>query len=167
MNPSRRTAQQGLGLVELLISTALASLLLGSLASVTLGSVQSQTTIRDGNEMIYQARFAMGRVVAMAEASAPKRLLPPPANTTGDWFSPTMFCLRPTLGQLIETTSADTGCTGSRVIADNVSAFSVQLPAGTGALDRPVASISLTATDLRGTRTITLATSARLGASTP
>ena len=104
--------------------------------------------------------------MAKAEASPPKVLAPPPANSSGDWFSPTMYCLNTGSARLIETTPVDTGCTATRVIADNVNAFSVQMPTDAGPLDRPVVQVSLTTTEPNGARSITLNSAARLGGST-
>ena len=154
-----------MSLIELLIASAIATLLLGALLRTTLNALQSQASTRDGNEMVYQARFAIGLIVAKAEASPLKVLVTPPANSTGDWFSPTMYCLKSGTAQLIETSTADTGCVGTRVIADNVSAFAVQLPVDGGPLDRPVAQVTLTTTEPSGARSVTLTSSARLGGS--
>jgi hypothetical protein len=98
-----------------------------------------------------------------ARSTAPKPLTPPTlANSTGDWFAPTMYCLKGgSEGRLVETDVSDTSCSGNNVVAKHVIALSAQLPAGTGPVDRPVGTLSLT---LRAQgEPITLTTSVRLG----
>ena len=164
-----RHPQGGLSLLELLIATALASIVLGTLLGVVRNGLQVQTASRETNEMVYQARFALGLIVAKAQATAPKVLstLPVNATSTGDWFAPAMYCLNTASAQLIETTPADTGCTGSRVIADNVTGFLVDRPLATGPVDRPAARISLTVATPGATQSVTLSASARLGGAVP
>lgn len=160
--------QRGVGLLELVIAAALAAIVLGPLLSLTRNVLQTRTTAREANEMVYQARFALDLIVAKAQATVPKVLSSaPPVNSTGDWFGPAMYCLKTATGQLVETTTTDGGCTATRVIADNVTAFSVQRPAATGALDKPVATIAITVGNASGTQSLTLAASTRLGGNTP
>ncbi len=155
---------RGISLVEVLIASALAAVLLGALARISIDGLTIQRDTSDTNEMLFQARFAVGHVVARAEATPPRTFNPPPANTTGDWFGAVRYCLNTSTSLLIETTQADTACVGTRVIADNISAFSVQLAAA-GPLDRPVALVTLTATDSRGRQSFTLTGTARFGGS--
>lgn len=158
--------QRGLSLIELLIAAALASIIIGTLLGVTLNGVRAQAQTREANEMAYQARFATGLIAAKAQASPPKVLSAAPANSSGDWFGATMYCLNTVTAQLIETTPADTACAGSRVVADNVTAFVVEQPAAAGAVDRPTAKITLTVATPGRTQSVTLTTSARLGGGT-
>lgn len=159
-----RRREHGLALIELLIASALAALLLGTLATLARDGLQVGRITRDSNEMLYQARFAIGQIVARAEASSPRPLTNPPANSSGDWFGATMYCLHGASARLYESTPADTACSsGTRVIADRISAFSVALPSGFGPLDRPLALISVTATDPSGAESVTLSATARIG----
>lgn len=153
---------RGLTLVELLVATAIGALLLAGLSSVARQGVRARAQTRDGSEAVYQARFALQRVAAAAKATAPRALLPPPANTSGDWFSPAAFCVNGA-GALIETTTADTGCTGTQVIAERVSSFSAALPAGAGALDSVTAVVGVTLTGPGGGAALTLSERVRLG----
>jgi prepilin-type N-terminal cleavage/methylation domain-containing protein len=89
----------------------------------------------------------------------------PAAGTTGNWFSPVMYCLNGS-SQLIETTTADNGCIGTTMIARNVSAFSAQLPSGVGPVDEPAATLILTLVNSAAPQTVTLSTSVRLGGGT-
>ena len=75
------------------------------------------------------------------------------------------FC-RNASNELIETTTTDTTCTGTTVIASNVTAFSAQLPSGAGPVDKPAGVLSLTLTHSAAAQAVTLTTSVRLGGGT-
>lgn len=163
------SSQQGISLIELLLATAVSAILLASINSLVKLGLDAQADGRGRNELTYQARFALERITDKARATAPKELTTPAANTTGDWFAPVgctgaacvMYC-RNASNQLIETTTADIGCTGTTVIASQVSAIAATLPANSGAVDRFSGVISLTMID-----TLTpLASSVRLGGGT-
>ena len=159
--------QRGLTLIELLIAMTLAVFILAALNSVATLGLNAQASGRQANELVYQARFALDRMAAKARSTKPKLLTTPSAGTTGDWFSvpvppATMYC-RNSGNQLVETTVTDTGCTAGAVIANNVTAFSAQLPAGAGPVDDPVATLSLTLQTASAPATVTLTTSVRLG----
>lgn len=159
-------------LIELVLATLAAAILLAGLNSVVKLGLDAQAAGRGSNELAYQGRFALERMVDKARTTAPKELSAPAANTTGDWFAPAgcvgaaclMYC-RNASNQLIETTTADTSCTGSTVIASNVSAFSAQTPTGMGAVDRYIAVFNLTLADTAN-NSATLSISARLGGGT-
>ncbi len=156
---ANRRLQRGLTLIELLIAVTLAVFVLAALNSVATLGLNAQASGRQANELVYQARFALDRMAAKARSTAPtKPLTTPSAGTTGDWFSPTLYCLNG--NQLVETV---TYCTGGAVIANNVTAFSAQLPAGAGPVDDPVATLSLTLQIPGAPTTVTLTTSVRLG----
>jgi|SRR5712691_2405757 len=160
-------SQQGLTLIELLIAVALAAFILAALNSVVALGLNAQASGRQANELVYQARFALDRMAAKARGTAPKPLTTPSAGTTGDWFSvpvppATMYCLN-SANKLVETTVTDPGCAAGAVIANNVTAFSAQLPAGAGPVDDPVATLSLTLQIPGAPTTVTLSTSVRLG----
>ena len=105
-------------------------------------------------------------MITTARGVPPKLLATPAAGTTGNWFSPVMYC-RNGSSQLIETTTADNGCTGTTVIARNVSAFSAQLPRRAPARSTsPWPTLSLTLVDSAAPQTVTLSTSVRLGGGT-
>lgn len=160
--------QRGFTLIELLLATAIGAILLASLNSLAKLGLDAQAQVRASNELAYQGRFALERIADKARAAVPKVLVTPAASTTGDWFAPVgcagaacvMYC-RSAASQLIETTTADTTCTGTTVIANYVSAFSATLPASMGPVDRQVAVLSLTLTNVGNT--ITLTSSMRLG----
>ncbi len=155
---------QGVTLIELMIAVAVGAFVLASLNSMVNVALQAQVSGRSANELGYQGRFAIERMVARARATAPHSLATPAAGTTGTWFAPAMYC-RNAGAQLIETTIGDSGCTGTTVIASNVSGFTSQQPAGTGWVD-PVAQFSLTLSDAASGQTVTLVTSVRLGGGT-
>jgi prepilin-type N-terminal cleavage/methylation domain-containing protein len=163
--------QRGVTLIELLIGLVIGAIVLGAINGLAKLGADAQTSGRALNELTYQGRFALERISDRARQVAPKPLSAPAANTTGDWFAPTgctaaacvMYCLNGS-GLLIETTTADTTCTGTTVIAGNVSAFSAAVPAGAGAVDRPIAVISLTLAS--GAAAVGLSASIRLGGGT-
>jgi prepilin-type N-terminal cleavage/methylation domain-containing protein len=158
-----RRSQRGLTLIELMLAMVAAAIVIGALNSVLMLGFQAQASGREANELVYQGRFALERMSAKARSTAPKRLTAPaPADSTGDWFAPTMYCLKGGSNKrVVETNVSDTSCSGNNVIVEHVIAFSAQLPAGTGAVDRPVGTLSLTLQS--GGAPITLTTSVRLG----
>jgi len=167
---ANRRLQRGLTLIELLIAVTLAVFILAALNSVVTLGLQAQASGRQANELVYQARFALDRMAAKARSTAPKLLTTPSPGTTGDWFSvpvppatmATLYCLNG--GKLVETNLVtDPGCAAGAVIANNVTAFSAQLPAGAGPVDRPSASLSLTLQTAGAPAAVTLSASVRLG----
>ena len=164
MTPAARN-QGGLTLIELVIAVALGAVVLGALHSVVSLGLRAQAEGARSSELLYQGQFALERMVDTARTVAPKLLSAPAANSTGDWFAPARFC-RNAANQLIETTTADATCAGTTVIASNVSAFSAQLPAGAGPVDRPLGVLSVTLTDGSTDAPVTLTTSVRLGGGT-
>jgi len=171
--------QRGLTLIELMAAVAIGAIILAALNSLVELGLSAQSAGQGANELAYQGQFALARMTAQARSVAPKLLSTPAANTTGDWFAPSgcsgaacvMYCLNTSSNHLIETTTADTGCTGTTVIASRVSAFSAQTllqaaVANSGPADDPVAVLSLTLTDAASKSSVTLATSVRLGGGT-
>jgi len=146
--------QRGITLIELLLAVAISAIILGALNGLVKLGLDAQTAGRGSNELVYQARFALERMTDKARSLTPKVLTTPTANTTGDWFAPTgctgtacvMYC-RNAGNQLIETITTDTACTGTTIIASNVSAFSAALPASMDAVDGSIAVLSLTLSD--------------------
>jgi prepilin-type N-terminal cleavage/methylation domain-containing protein len=157
--------QAGLTLLELVIAVAIGALVLASLHSVVSLGLRAQAEGAQSNELLYQGQFALTRMVDTARSVVPKLLTTPAADSTGNWFAPAKYC-RNASSQLIETTTADVGCTGTTVIASNVSAFSATLPSGAGPVDEPTGVISLTLTHSAAAQAVTLATSVRLGGGT-
>ncbi len=157
--------QRGLTLIELMAALAIGAIVLAALNSVVKMGLDAQSAGRSANELSYQGRFALQRMATAARNAAPILPLTPAAGSTGNWFAPTMYCLNAG-SQLIETTTADSACAGTTVIANKVSAFSAQAAASTGPVDDPVAALSLTLTDTVSNSSITLATSVRLGGGT-
>lgn len=153
---------RGFTLFELLIATAIGALLLAGLSTVAREGVLSRAQTRDTSEAVYQARFALERVSAAAKGTAPHSLLAPAVNTSGGWFDPAYFCVN-AAGALIETTTTDTGCTGSQVIAERVSSFSATMPSGASALDAMAAVVAVTLTVPGSGGTLTLSERVRLG----
>src|SRR5260370_3399014 len=107
--------QRGLTLIELLIAMTLAVFILAALNSVLTLGLQAQASGRQANELVYQARFALDRMAAKARSTAPRPVSAAPSGTTGDWFSPAMYCLNAS-NSLVETIVSDTRCTPSAPI---------------------------------------------------
>jgi prepilin-type N-terminal cleavage/methylation domain-containing protein len=166
-----RLRQRGLTLIELMLGMVLGAIVLGAIHGLVKLGTDAQSFGRSTNELTYQGRFALERISDRARLSAPKPLSAPAANTTGDWFAPVgcsgaaclMYCLNGS-GQLIETITTDTSCSGSTIIARSVAVFTAALPANGGAVDRSIAVIGLTLAD--GAVSTSLATSVRLGGGT-
>lgn len=161
-------SQRGITLIELLIATAIGAILLASINGLVKLGLDAQTAGRSTNDLAYQGNFALQRITDRARATAPKTLAAAAANTTGDWFAPTgcigaacvMYCLNAVNHQLIETTTADAACSGTAVLAGNVTAFAAAIGPGT----RPAAVLSLTLANAGST--VNLAASVRLGGGT-
>jgi hypothetical protein len=110
---------------------------------------------------VYQARFALQRIAAAARVTAAHTLLPPAANTSGNWFDPAYFCVN-AASALVETITTDTACSGTQVIAERVNAFSATLPAGAGALEAVTAVVAVTL-NVPGNAPLTFNERVRLG----
>jgi type II secretory pathway pseudopilin PulG len=159
-------------LIELVLSVAIAAIILAGLNSLIKLGVDAQATGQGTNDLAYQGQFALQRIANTAIKTAPKELTTPAASTTGDWFAPTgcvgtaciMYC-RNTVNQLIETTTADTACasTTAPVIASNVITFSATPNAGS--VDRALGMFTLTMSDNLN-NALTLTASIRLGGGT-
>lgn len=164
-------SQRGMTLIELLIATAIGAIILAAINGLVKLGLDAQTAGRSANELAYQGRFVLERITDKARAIAPKTLATPAANTSGDWFAPAgcigaacvMYC-RNAANQMIETTTADTVCSGTTVIASNVTAFSATLPAAMGPVGWSIAVLSLTLANAGST--LTLSSSVRLGGGT-
>ena len=159
-----RANQAGLTLVELMMALAIAALLVTGLNGFIMLGLDAKASARQSNELLYQGSFALDRIQTAARTTAPKVLsVPTLANSTGDWFAPTMYCLKGG-NRLIETTTSDTSCTGSNTVATNAIAFSAQPFAAAGPVDEPLGTVTLT---LQGTGApVVLTMSFRLGAGT-
>ncbi|MEQ1601435.1 MAG: hypothetical protein HOP04_07185 [Methylophilaceae bacterium] len=164
--------QNGITFIELVLALAISAIVMGALNGVVKLGLDAQSAGRGSNELAYQGRFALERISDQARNIAAKVLTTPAANTTGDWFAPTgctgaacvMYC-RNASNQLIETVTTDTTCSGTTVIASNVSTFSATLPASMGVVDRWIVVISLTLSDANN-NSIDLSSSIRLGGGT-
>lgn len=160
-------SQRGMTLLELLIATVIGAILLASINGLVKLGLDAQTAGRSANELAYQGRFALERITDKARATAPKTMTIHAANTSGDWFAPVgctgaacvMYC-RNAANQLIETTTADAACSGTTVLAGNVTAFAAAIGPGT----RPAAVLSLTLANAGST--VNLVSSVRLGGGT-
>ena len=154
-------AGHGFTLIEFTLALVIAAILVGTLNGVVDLAMQARSAGRQDNELVYQGQFALARMVATARASPAKLLATPAiAGSTGDWFSPAMYCLQGG-GRLVETTVTDTACAGGKTIADNVTAFSAQ-PVSVGPVDYPLGALSLTLH--AGGAPLVLTTSVRSGA---
>jgi len=160
-----RPPRRGFTIVELLITAAIAAIVLAPLATAVSDALGAQRIANETNSVAQQARFAMQRMVAAAQRTAAHTLSSKAsATTSADWLGSVTYCLNGA-GQLIETTPLDLLCTlGTTVIADKVSAFSVQTYAA-GAKAGTVIEIQLTVTGSAG-QSIALTSHTRLGGGT-
>jgi prepilin-type N-terminal cleavage/methylation domain-containing protein len=159
----RAAGQHGFTLIEFMLALVIAAVVVGALNGVVELALKARTAGREDNELVYQGQFALARMIGRARASAPKVLAAPAiVDSTGDWFSPTMYCLKGG-GRLVETVVSDTSCTGANVIAHGVIAFSAQ-PASAGPVDHPLGILSVTLQS--GGAPVVLTTSVRLGGGT-
>jgi prepilin-type N-terminal cleavage/methylation domain-containing protein len=156
--------ERGLSLIELLVSIAIASMLAVPIFVAVRSGASAQAVTGAAIDVDQQARFAMQRMAAAIRRTPADTVLgAKAATTTGDWFSPVMFCLNGA-GALVETVPADASCTGTAVIASGVSAFSAQTyAAGAGAAK--VIEIQLTVSASHGASTA-LTSRTRLGGGT-
>jgi prepilin-type N-terminal cleavage/methylation domain-containing protein len=160
MMMTRPVRQRGLTLIELVLALVAAAIVVGALDGLVGLALQTQSSGQGRNELVYNGRFALERMVRQARASTPKVLTTPTlAGSTGNWFAPVMYCLKGG-NRLVESDYSETSCTGAKVIAEHVIAFSA-LPAQSSANDRPIAQLTLTLQ--AGGAPITLSTSVRLG----
>lgn len=146
-----------------MLATVITVILMKGLSSIVKLGLDAQINGRGRNELAYQGRFALERIAEKARNTAPKALSTPAANTTGDWFSPTMYC-RNSSNQLIEASPTlpitnSSPCDGP-VIANNVTVFSAVIPT-MGVVDRHNGVINITL--LSGNNAMTLSTNVRLG----
>lgn len=160
--------QHGMTLVELLVSVAIGSILLLSLASLGKVAMEARQAQQVQNELLYQGRFALERMVDRARATPPSVLSTPANGTTGQWFAPVgctgancrMFCLKSATRQLMETTSSDSTCSGGAVVANYVDMFEARLPS-MGPLDRHAGLLAISLS--QGGSNLSLQTRVRLG----
>lgn len=176
-------AQSGLTLMELLIALAIATLLVAPLAAAVMNALKAHSVASDAIDVAQQAQFAMQRMEAAVRCTHASHPLAAKAagTSSADWLAPVTDCLRASKvwidttpldiayclradNVLIETTSADTPCSGTRIIVDKVSAFGVQ-SFSAGALAGPVIEIQLSATGATG-QSISLTSHTRLGGGT-
>lgn len=173
----KRPTQAGMTLIELVIAVAIGALVLAALHTVVSLGLRAQTEGAQANELLYQGQFALERMVDTARNVAPKPLTAPAANSTGDWFAPAgcvgaacvKFC-RNAGNQLIETTTTDAACTGTTVIASNVTALYALLPLDAGVdagpVDKPVGMLFLMLSHSAAAQPLWFFTSVRLGGGT-
>lgn len=159
-----RGPQRGLTLLELLIAAAIAAMILVPLATAMRDALDAQRLATESNDVTQQARFAMQRMVAAVQRTAPHTLSSKAPGTTANWLDSVTYCLNGS-GQILETTSLDLLCAlSSTIIADRVSAFAVQTyNAGPNAAT--VIEIQLTVTGTGGQR-VALISHTRLGGGT-
>jgi len=157
------TPQRGLTLIELVIAIAIGSLLLAALNSIVMVGLQAQAPVKAANEQVYRAGFAFERIIASTRAAPFKALTGAPVDSTGDWLAPLMFCRVSASQTLRETTTSDTTCSSGTVLAEGVTAFSVQLVASTRPVDLPLVTVNLAVHVANVPQPVVLTQSVRLG----
>ena len=155
--------QEGFTLIEVMITIVIAALIVAGLNGFVMTALDAKASGRQANELLYQGSFALERMIAAGRATPQKALSTPTlANSTGDWFAPTMYCLKGG-NRLVETTVSDTSCTGANTIATNIVALSA-VPWAGGPVDEPVG--TLTVTLQAGGDPVVLSATFRLGGGT-
>jgi len=149
--PSLRRAR-GIGLVELLLALAVAAIVLAPLARLLRIDAAASSVAADRVAIERDADFALERIAARVRATAPTLLAPQSDSTSsGNWFSVTFQFSG---GKLTESGSGTT-----RVLAENVSAFSITAPTVLTGQQLVQASLTLT----RGDASTTHSATVRLG----
>ncbi len=165
-------AQRGLTLIELMIALVISAIIMASLSNLMKLGLDTQITVQTRSELAYRGQLAIERISDSIRATEPKILVATGVtDTTGDWLAPAgctgsaclMLCRKATTNELIETTTADTACTGTNVLSNFVSYFSVSLPNNTGPVDHPSILITLELNDYSTSHTLSLSSAVRLG----
>lgn len=149
---SNRLLQRGISLVEVLVAMVISTLIMVALAKTIDVALKAQTATREENDLRARSQFALNRI-STTIMNATYQELPDKTDdtTSGSWLSPTYALSN---GSVIESDSA-----GSRIIATDVSAFSITAPPVNAG--RPYIVVSMT---LSGTNTqLTSSTTARVG----
>jgi prepilin-type N-terminal cleavage/methylation domain-containing protein len=116
--------QRGLTLIELLLALAMSVLVLSMVASLVRGAGAANAVTMTQLEAQQQAQFAVRRILLQAQLAKIDSLsVKTDPWTSADWLSPALYELRPGSSALTETIGGV-----SRVIADQVTAFSVTSP---------------------------------------
>lgn len=153
MNRRPPARAHGVTLVELLVSLAVAAIVMAPLASMMSTRAAAQAVAADRVRVEREADFALERIAARVRASTPTLLAPQADSTTsGAWFSPYTFQLAG--GKLTETANGT-----SRVLAENVTAFSITAP--TVLVGQQLVQVSLTL--VRGDASTTHNATVRMG----
>jgi hypothetical protein len=139
----------GIGLVELLLALAVAAIVLAPLAGLLRTSAAASGVAADRVALERDADFALERIAARVRASTPALLAPQPASSSsGNWFSVTF--------QFSGSTLTESGSGTTRVLAENVSAFSITAPTVLTGQQLVQASLTLTRGDASTTHSATV-----------
>lgn len=143
---------RGISLVELLLALAVAAIVLAPLAGLLRTNAAASSVAADRVALERDADFALERIAARVRATAPTLLAPQPvSSSSGNWFSVTF--------QFSGGTLTESGSGTSRVLAENVSAFSITAPTVLTGQQLVQASLTLT----RGDASTTHSATVRLG----
>lgn len=137
---SRRRAQAGFTLAELLGGLAIAAILVLPLADLLRTGADSARSARTALDLNGDARFALGRIVARAAEVEKEKAFPAGASVpAASWLAPVRYALAGT--DLVET---DPRASPTRIstIATNVTAFRLTAPEVVDG--RPLLGIELT-----------------------
>lgn len=145
--------QRGLSLLEMLLSLAVAAIVLVPLRGLLRTNAAASGVAADRVTIEREADFALERIAARVRAT-PAALLAPNADssTSGGWFGAWVFQL--SAGKLTETNGSSV-----RVLAENVTAFSITAPTVLAGQQRVEASLTLA----RGDASTTHYATARMG----
>lgn len=152
---------RGFTLIELCLATAIGALLLAALVHVARLSTESKAELSGATEQRLEADFVMQRLRAAAKAATVGSVYPAANGDTGLWLAPKRFCIN-SAQALVETTSSDANCSQGEVIAERVQSLAINLSEAQGALDAPVALMTVALTRADGTESYALSQSIRL-----
>lgn len=154
---TRRAAQQGFTLLELLLALAISAALLAPLASIFQSAADSGAGTRAGFDMNADARFALDRIATSVAALQPAAT-DVALDDANNLLAPSKLAYAQSGANLVETDSSVTPARSS-VIATNVTAFRLSSPAtGDG---QPLMTIELTMAS--GGSTVSAARTVRIG----
>lgn len=149
MNGSAFRQARGISLVELLLALAVAAIVLAPLAGLLRTGAAASSVAADRVALERDADFALERIAARVRATAPVLLAPQSDSTSsGSWFSVTF---QSGGGKLTESGSGTT-----RVLAENVTAFSITAPTVLTGQQLVQASLTLSRGDASTTHTATV-----------
>lgn len=141
-------------MVELLVSLLISALILAPLPNMVSNALAVGSISQSNYDLHTRARFAINRITQKITTTPHSDIAANASSTSsGSWFTPVTYSLSGT--QLIEADA-----TGNRVLADEVTAFSISLHNRTVGREKITVSLTLA----KGRESITRTETVQLGA---